>query len=52
MRSSCQAFSQLVFKSWRAHCGWCHSWAGRSPDLVGIDSNRSQAQQKQSNGIF
>ena len=21
-------FSQLVIKSGRAHCGWCHPWAG------------------------
>jgi hypothetical protein len=29
MRSSCKAFSQLVFKGGRAHCAWCHPWAGR-----------------------
>jgi hypothetical protein len=28
MRSSCKAFSQLVIKSERAHCEWCHPWAG------------------------
>jgi hypothetical protein len=28
MRSSCKAFSQLVIKGGRAHCGWCHPWAG------------------------
>jgi hypothetical protein len=28
MSSSCKAFSQLVIKGGRAHCGWCHSWAG------------------------
>jgi hypothetical protein len=28
MISSCKAFSQLVIKGGRAHCGWCHSWAG------------------------
>jgi hypothetical protein len=27
IRSSCKAFSQLVFKGGRAHCGWCHPWA-------------------------
>jgi hypothetical protein len=26
MRSSCEAFSQLVIKGWRAHCAWCHCW--------------------------
>jgi hypothetical protein len=28
MRSSCKAFSQLVIKGGRTHCGWCHPWAG------------------------
>jgi hypothetical protein len=28
MRSNCKAFSQLVIKGGRAHCGWCHPWAG------------------------
>jgi hypothetical protein len=28
MRSSYRAFSQLVIKDGRAHCGWCHPWAG------------------------
>jgi hypothetical protein len=28
MRSSCKAFSQLVIRSGRAPCGWCHPWAG------------------------
>jgi hypothetical protein len=28
MRSSCKAFSQLVIKGGRAHCGWCHPWDG------------------------
>jgi hypothetical protein len=27
-RSSCKAFSQLVIKGGRAHCEWCHPWAG------------------------
>jgi hypothetical protein len=30
MRSSCKAFSQLVIKDGKAHCGWCHPWAGSS----------------------
>ena len=28
MRSSCKAFSQLVIKDGRAHCGWDHPSAG------------------------
>jgi hypothetical protein len=28
MRSSCEAFSHLVIKGGKAHCGWCHPWAG------------------------
>jgi hypothetical protein len=28
MRSSCEALSQLVIKGRRAHCEWCHPWAG------------------------
>jgi hypothetical protein len=28
MGSSCKAFSQLVIKGGRAHCEWCHLWAG------------------------
>jgi hypothetical protein len=28
MRSSCQAFSQLVIKGKRAHWGWYHPWTG------------------------
>jgi hypothetical protein len=28
MRSSCGAISQLVIKSWKAPCGWCHPWDG------------------------
>jgi hypothetical protein len=28
MRFSCKAFSQFVINGGRAHCGWCHPWAG------------------------
>jgi hypothetical protein len=28
LRTSCKAFSQLVIKGGKAHCGWCHPWAG------------------------
>jgi hypothetical protein len=28
MRSSCKAFSQLVIKDVRVHCGWDHPWTG------------------------
>jgi len=28
VRSSCKAFAQLVINWGRAHCEWCHLWAG------------------------
>jgi hypothetical protein len=37
MRSSFQAFSQLVIKRGRAHCGWWHPWV--------LGSIREQAEQ-------
>jgi hypothetical protein len=39
MRSSFEAFSQLVIKGERAHCGWCHLCAGS------LGSIREQAEQ-------
>jgi hypothetical protein len=30
MRFRCKAFSQLVIKTGRSPCGWCHPWAGGS----------------------
>jgi hypothetical protein len=44
MRSSCKAFSQLVIKGRRAHCGWCHLWAG-SPGFFKKASWASQGKQ-------
>jgi len=39
MRSSCKAFSQLLIKDRRVHCGWCHS------GLVVLGSIGKQAEQ-------
>ena len=39
MRSSCKAFSQLVIKGRRAHCGRCYPWTGV------LGSIRKQAEQ-------
>jgi hypothetical protein len=44
MRSTCKAFSQLVIKGGRAHCGWCHPWAG-SPGFYKRASWASQGEQ-------
>ena len=40
MRSNCKAFSQLVIKSEKASCGWCHLWTG---SLVSIRKQAEQA---------
>ena len=44
MRSSCKAFSQLVIKGWRAHCGCCYPCAG-SPGFYKKASWASQGKQ-------
>ena len=51
MRCSCKAFSQLVIKGGKAHCGWCHPLAGRLEFIVLEVLARAIRQHKEVKGI-